>query len=93
MFLCGYQKIKDDTCGSHPISIGQHYLYDICLKNNGQDADKPKTPPRQENGGQHCKVRKGKLGAKIKVGGGPEPVQNGWVGVNLNIPGGGRGAK
>lgn len=50
VLLCGYQKIKDDMYGSHPISIGQHYLYDICPKNDGQDVDKPQTPPGQENG-------------------------------------------
>lgn len=36
---------------------------------------------------------KGKLGAKVKVGGSPEPVQNGWVGVDLNMTEGGLSVK
>lgn len=38
-----------------------------------------------EENGKDSNSGKGKLGAKVRVGGSPEPMQDGWAGVNLNI--------
>lgn len=40
---------------------------------------------RGEENGKDSNSGKGKLGAKVRVGGSPEPMQDGWAGVNLNI--------